>query len=148
MQILQPAFLILHQRIPILPAVSKSHHVPSREDFYIGSVFDLTALSDTIRHPILEWSSVKRMDSVEEELLGCWAPWYVTPMTLPESAMMRPVCALVPPADEALNFTDLLRFIMRNSLVKCLFVCGRWAAGPEGHPRDCNAPKDLLIGAS
>lgn len=88
------------------------------------------------------------MDSVEEELLGCWAPWYVTPMALPESAMMRPVCALVPAAEEASNFTDLLRFIMRNSLVKCLFVCGRWAAGPEGHPRDSNAPKDLLIGAS
>lgn len=63
------------QRIPILPAISKSHHVSSSEDFYLGDVFDIALLSDSIHHPVLEWADVKRRDSVEEELLGCWAPW-------------------------------------------------------------------------
>lgn len=53
--------------------MSQSHHVISQEPFYLGNAFDITKLSATLRLPIIEWDTVKRYNSEEQEHIGCWA---------------------------------------------------------------------------
>ncbi|KAF8321316.1 hypothetical protein DL93DRAFT_2093945 [Clavulina sp. PMI_390] len=74
---------MISDRIPILPAISRTHHVLDSPDIWLGDVFDLATLSDAINHPILEWRDVKGTGSSEDEVmkdevLSCWSPWWLT----------------------------------------------------------------------
>ena len=88
----------ISDRIPIVPPFAPDHHIckssnsmtspqrsrnspaPSAGPLPFGHVFNLTELRRTLRHPVLEWSEVKRVaprrstrpPAVEEEL-GCWS---------------------------------------------------------------------------
>ncbi|KAF8321319.1 hypothetical protein DL93DRAFT_2152536 [Clavulina sp. PMI_390] len=66
---------MITDRIPVLPAISRSHHVFPTNDIWLGDIFDLGELAEKIRHPILEWPSVKKIDSLQVETLGCWSHW-------------------------------------------------------------------------
>ena len=70
---------LLGGRIPILPPVSRSHHfsIPGEFRLYLSNVFDLERLSESIRHPVLEWQQVKKQDSRVLEDLGGWSHWCV-----------------------------------------------------------------------
>ncbi|KZT51348.1 hypothetical protein CALCODRAFT_138136 [Calocera cornea HHB12733] len=66
---------LLTSRIPILPPFAPSH-LPQEAGFPpVGEVFDIPRLSKAIGIPILEWKDVKRQDSDDWEVLGCWSTW-------------------------------------------------------------------------
>jgi hypothetical protein len=61
--------------IPIIPPVSRSHHIDAgSRKLYLSDIIDLQTLREGLNTPILEWRDVKREDSTEIEALGCWSP--------------------------------------------------------------------------
>lgn len=67
---------MLSNRIPILPPVSRTHHFSAPNfQLYLSNVFDLERLSESLRHPLLEWHQVKKRDSTVSEVLGGWSHW-------------------------------------------------------------------------